>query len=392
MKPQMRLVAMMVAVMAFILTGFAIAAADANPGSTSPQPSAASLLAQAQVEADAGHPTTAKQILVKAAALYPGNMDVQKLLGDVDYRTEDYAGAAAAYKKVLSRDPKNKDVHNRLGGVFAAQDKFGDAISEFRSSLPLSEGFVHLVQTYIDEGRIGDLEAEQQREVVLSPFEAGSHFSLGLVYYYEKKYDLALSEFQAALANDPRSSDSRNGLGMAYGDLGRHTEAIAEYKKVIAQDPKFANAWINWGVELIATSDYRGAIEKISHGLTLKPDLSVGYDNLGVAYDYLDNFTQAVELYERAMQLDPREREAYQNLGSLYFNHNLLNLAEAAFIKGLAVAPRTAGLHFDLGIVYEQQHKYSQALEQYKAALTTDPNNIEMRQQLAGVQAKLVHQ
>jgi len=382
---------MTVAAMASILTGFAIASADANPAA-GPQPSAASLLGQAQAEADAGHPTSAKLILVKASALYPGNVDIQKLLGDVDYRTEDYAGAAAAYKKVLARDSTNKEVHNRLGGVYAAQDRYNDAISEFRLSLPLSEGFLHLIQTYIDEGRIGDLEAEQQRAVVLAPFEASSHFSLGLVYYYEKKYDQALNEFQAALANDPRSSDARNGLGMAYGDLGRHTEAIAQYKTAIAQDPKYANAWINWGVELIATSDYRGAIEKINHGLDLKPDLSVGYDNLGVAYDYLDNFTQAVELYERALQLDPREREAYQNLGSLYFSHNLLNLAEAAFIKGLAVAPRTAGLHFDLGIVYEQQHKYGLALEQYKAALTTEPNNTEMRQQLAGVEAKLVHQ
>jgi len=191
----MRLVAMMVAAMAFILTGFAIAAADANPGAVSPQVSAADLLGQARAEADAGHPTAAKQILVKAAALYPGNMDIQKLLGDVDYRTEDYAGAAAAYKKVLSRDSANKDVHNRLGGVYAAQDKYSDAISEFRLSLPLSEGFLHLIQTYIDEGRIGDLEAEQQRAVVLAPFEGSSHFSLGLVYYYEKKYDQALSEF-----------------------------------------------------------------------------------------------------------------------------------------------------------------------------------------------------
>ena len=382
----------MVAAIAFMLAGFAIATADASPGAPGAQPSAATALGEARAEADAGHPTAAKEILVKVAALYPDNVDIQKLLGDVDYRTQDYAGAAAAYKRVLERDPKNKDVHNRLGGVYAAQDKFGDAVSEFRLSLPLSEGFLNLVQTYLDEGRISDLEGEMQRNVVLSPFEASSHFNLGLVLYYEKKYAPALGEFESALGEDPRSSDARNGVGMVYGELGRHKDAIMEYRKVIAQDPTYANSWINWGVELIATSDYRGAIEKINHGLMLKPNFSVGYDNLGVAYDYLGDFTQAVELYERALQLDPREREAYQNLGSLYFDHNLLNLAEAAFIKGLAVAPRTAGLHFNLGIVYEQQRKYSLALEQYKAALTTEPNNIEMRQQLAGVEAKLVHQ
>jgi tetratricopeptide (TPR) repeat protein len=388
----MRPLAMMAAAMALIVAGFAVSAADPPAGSATNQPSAAVFLAQAQSEADAGHNSSAKEILVLAVALYPVDTGLQKMLGDVDYRTEDYAGAAAAYKKVLASNPKNKDVHNRLGGVFAAQDKYNEAIAEFRSSLPLSEGFLNLIQVYQDENRLGELEAEERGQLMTYALEPSAHFNLGLVYYYEKKYDLALEEFNSTLNFDPRYSDARNGIGMVYGDLGRHNDAINEYKVVIAENPKYANSWVNWGVELIALSDYRGAIEKIDHALELKPNYSISYDNLGVAYDYLGDFTQAVELYERALELDPRAREAYQNLGSLYFNHNLLNLAEAAFIKGLAVAPHMAELHFNLGIVYEQQRKYKLAAEQYEAALATAPNNTEMRQQLARVQAKLDHQ
>lgn len=380
--------------MAFMLVGFAIGAADPAiaPATAVSQPSASGLLAQAQSEANAGHNQSAKEILVRAVALYPKDGALEKLLGDVDYRMENYDAAAAAYRAVLAMDRNNKEVHNRLGGVYAAQDKYDDAIAEFRRSLPLSEGFVNLVQLMDDQGRLGDLEAEYFRDLEREPYEPIAHYNLGYIFYYEKKYSQAQGEFETALTQNSRYSDARNALGMTYSALGRGNDAINAYKAVILQDPKYNLAWMNWGVELIERSDYGGAIEKLNHAIDLKPGYAAAYDNLGVANEYLNNFTQAGELYEKALQLDPREREAYQNLGSMYFDHNLLNLAEAAFIKGLAVAPRSAALHFDLGIVYEQQHKYGLAAAQFKAALATAPDNPEMREQLAAVEAKLEHQ
>jgi tetratricopeptide (TPR) repeat protein len=393
MNRQMRVVAMTVAAVAFILAGVAISpaapASDSQPAGSAGQESSATLLARAQAEADAGHNADAKTMLSAALVTYPNDVGLHKLLGDVDYRTGDYAGAAAAYGFVLSRNPKDKEVHNKLGGVYAAQDKYDAAIAEFRASLPLEEGLSNLIRLYIDEGRLPDLEAEERRNLMTSQMEPTAHFDLGLVYYYEKKYDLSMSEFQQALTLDVSDDDAHNGVGMVYGELGKHQDAMEQYRQIIAHDPGYSNAWINWGVELIAVSDYNGAITKLNHALSIKPNSAVAYGDMGVAYDYLGNFTQAIELYERALQLDPRASETYQNLGSLYFNHNLLNLAEAAFIKGIAISPHRSELHFDLGVVYEQQRKYDLAAEQYKAALAASPGNVQARQQLAAIQARL---
>jgi len=391
MNPRLWLVAIMVASMALITAGFvAVPAAAAPDAVASPQvASAASLLSQAQAEADAGHNNAAQELLTAAIAQYPDDVGLHKLLGDVDYRLGDYAGAAAAYQFVLNRQPGNKEVHNKLGGVYAAQDKYDAAIAEFRASLPLEEGLSNLIRAYIDQDRLPELEAEERRNLMIAQMEPSAHFDLGLVYYYEKEYDLAMAEFQTALNEDVNYDDARNGVGMVYGELGRHDDAIAEYRAIIARNPTYANAWINWGVELIALSDYDTAIAKLDHAIELKPGYAVAYGNLGVAYDYLGDFTQAIELYERAIALDPRASEVYQNLGSLYFNHNLLNLAEAAFIKGISISPHRSELHFDLGVVYEQQHKYDLAAEQYKLALAGAPNDVEVRAELASVQAKL---
>ncbi|HXW51830.1 MAG TPA: tetratricopeptide repeat protein, partial [Candidatus Acidoferrales bacterium] len=125
------LIATMLVTVVFIC-GASITRADQTPAASPSQPTAAALLAQAQSEADAGHNDTAKQILLQAVSLYPDDMALEKLLGDVQYRLENYDAAAAAYQIVLAHDPTNKEVHNRLGGVYAAQDRYDDAISEFR--------------------------------------------------------------------------------------------------------------------------------------------------------------------------------------------------------------------------------------------------------------------
>ncbi len=363
----------------------------ATPSPQTSQPTARQLLLQAQTESSSGHNQTARELLRKAAALDPNDLAVQKLLGDVEYRLENYAAAAAAYRIVLTREPMNKEVHNRLGGVYAAQDKIDSAISEFRSSLPLSEGFANLVQSYADEGKLGDLEIEYYRVEEHEPYEYITHYNLGYIYYYEKKFDAAIAQYLEALDRFPRYNDARNALGMVYGDLGQYNRAIDNYKTVIAADPKYYLAWMNWGVELIKLGQYNDAIVKLNRAIELNPAYARSYDNLGVVYDYLGDFTKAVELYNKALVLDPREREAYQNLGSLYYSHNLMNLAEAAFIKGLAVAPRFVGLHYNLAIVYQEQHKYTMAVQQYKAVLAIAPDNAEARAQLATIEPKAAH-
>jgi tetratricopeptide (TPR) repeat protein len=370
--------------------GITAARADQVPAvAATTQPTAASLLAQAQTEAAAGHNDTAKQILLQAASLYPTDVQIQKLLGDVEYRLEDYDAAAAAYQKVLASDPNNKDVHNRLGGVYAAQDHYNDAISEFRKSLPLAVGFLNLIEVYDDQGRLSELQDEFEADVAREPTNAIYLVNLGTIYEHEQKFSLAQEEFQSALDNDPNFGDAHNGLGIVYGDLGRWQDAIMQYKLAILEQPKSPHPWMNWGVELIGEGKYDDALQKLQYAINLDPDFAQSYNNMGVAYEYLNQFTPAVESYEKALTLDPRLRQAYQNLGNIYFTHNLLNLAEAAFIKGIAVAPKYAALHFDLGVVYEQQQKYDEAADQYRAALANEPNLTVARDMLAGMQAKL---
>lgn len=384
-----------VTAIALILFAAPVAAAPSSPSPAvaSPAPSASptvqSLFEQGQVDAASGRNQAAREELQRALAMDPNNLDVERLLGDVEYRLESYPAAESAYDAVLARVPSDKSVHNRLGGVLVAEGRVDDAIRQFRLSLPLPEGTSNLVDVYTDEGRLPELESEAQLDVDRSPSDDPySRLFLAKVLDAERKFDESLDLLQQVDNLRPDLVEVHTDLGRVFDEMGRYEDAIAQDKIAINITPTSAEPWMNWGVELSNMGDTSGALEKIDKALQLDSQLALGYGNLGVVYSAMGDFQKAVELYERAISLDPRVPDVYNNLGVDYYEHGLYNLAEAAFVKGLAIHPRDEKLRVDLGYYYQQRGQYAQAIDQYKLALSYDPDNAVAKQQLAEVEAQ----
>src|SRR5215472_10935539 len=217
------------------------ARADAASPSPSPagspasnQQTAASVLAQAQLDAASGRNQQARDEAAHVLQLDPHNAAALRLLGDVEYRLQHYAAAERAYDTLLATDPKNRELHNRLGGVYAAEGRVDEAITEFKLSLPLQEGTMNLVEIYREQGKLGELEAEDRAILDSSPGDdPAPRFELGWVLGAEKKYDQSIEMYQSALSIRPNFYEARNGLGIVYGEMGRYPEAISQYQQAI---------------------------------------------------------------------------------------------------------------------------------------------------------------
>ena len=379
----------------FLSLGAAASADQSTPApsaAATPAPaaseSAASLLGQAQIDAASGRNQVARDEVRRALVLDPNNVDAMRLLGDVSYRLEDYPAAETAYRSVLQHDPTDRNVHNRLGGVYAAEGRIDDAIGQFKLSLPSQEGTLNLVEIYKEGGRLKELEAEDQADMDRAPNDDPySRFELAWVYEAEKRYAEAINLYDQAIDLKPDFWEAHNGLGIVFGEVGRYQDAIDQYRRAISENQNCFQCWMNWGVELINSGDPQAAIDKINKSLTYNRQFGLAYMNLGVAYDALGDFQRAIELYQQAITYDPRLPQVYYNLGSDYFQHGLLNLAEAAFVKGIAIYPRDATLHLALGYYYQDRHQYAQAEEQYKLAMTYDPSDARAKSYLSQVQA-----
>jgi eukaryotic-like serine/threonine-protein kinase len=163
----------------------------------------------------------------------------------------------------------------------------------------------------------------------LNPQLPGTFVTLGRIHEATGKHDLAVDEFQRALALDPRNADALTGLAHTYENAGRIRDAEAAYKKAIA----------------------------------LRPDYWDGYNSLGLFYDNQRRFDEAIAEMKRAIQLTPDNAQAYSNLAAFYQdtgNPAHIPEAEAALRKSIELSPSYPA-YVNLGYLDLQQRKYAES-------------------------------
>jgi eukaryotic-like serine/threonine-protein kinase len=166
---------------------------------------------------------------------------------------------------------------------------------------------------------------------------AAPYVSLGRLHSSLAQHDLALQEFQKALAINPRDADALMGMAGAYERMERVQDSEATYRRAIG----------------------------------LKPDYWDGYNSLGNFYYRQNRMQDAIAQYERVIQLTPDNAATYSNLAGAYIAigdaaSNVL--AEKALQKSIAIAP-TYAAYANLGNLYLSEKKYEQSAEATLKAL-----------------------
>ena len=310
--------------------------------------------------------------LKQYVAAHPHELGPARYLGDLYYRSGDLATAERTYVEVLKFARGDAETHDRLGGIYAAQDRVTDAIAQFQRSLPESSAYAHLVDLH---RRLGDLDAfERQIRNTADGDEtnAAAAYALGTIYVAEHRPALAVPYLERSLLLDGTSCPSLSELGTAYADLRRYTDAEKTLERCLSYEPQNYAANVNLGtvyVQIRRAADARAAFERANHA---RPDGPEALVDIGYVEDEASHWDVAVSYYLRAIAADPLARDAYVDLGYDYGEHRLYSLAEAAYLKGLSVAPGDGRLHYLLGVAYADQGKRDLARAQYRAATTSD--------------------
>jgi tetratricopeptide (TPR) repeat protein len=87
----------------------------------------------------------------------------------------------------------------------------------------------------------------------------------------------------------------------------------------------------------------------------------------------------ALEFQEYATKVGPNEPTLWLNYGTMQRTAGNLGGAASAFKKALDLNPNHAMAHYNLGAVYDADKKYDEAIEEYRRALTLDPDLADPR-------------
>lgn len=292
----------------------------------------------------------------------------RRFLGDLYFRAGQLDKAEFVYRVLLNENSNDKETHNRLGTVYAAENRIDDAIKQFTASLPGTDSVSDLVGLHQRKGDINAYRSEVEREAADARNSAEMQAELGQVYAALKMGGEAIKQFRLALDIDPTSLTALNGLGLAYLDVKAFELARGQFQSCLRGDPANFVCMNNLAATDLEAGHYDAAESELTRAHTIAPERAEALVNFGYLSDARGDWKGAIAYYARAIAVGPYTGEAYIDMSLAYEQHNLYPLAQAALLKGISAVPQDGRLHVLLARAYDAQGEHDRALAEYRIA------------------------
>ena len=120
-------------------------------------------------------------------------------------------------------------------------------------------------------------------------------------------------------------------------------------------------------------------MEAIYHSIELDPNNVDGRMNLAAFYEDAKQYDKAIVQYEAVIKIDGAHRgEAYSDISRCLVEKGNIAGAKKYLNDALATNANNADAHWQLGnILWKKENNREEALKEYKAAVTLEPNTAE---------------
>ncbi len=190
--------------------------------------------------------------LTALAARRPDDADVLSALGNVHRARKNFAEAAKAYEKALSKigapDRSHWNLFYFRGIAYERTKQWAKAEMDFRTALQLipeslgrEKALVlnYLGYSWVDQGINLDEAFKMLKQAVeLRPRDGYIIDSLGWAYYRLGQYDAAVRELERAIELKPFDPVINDHLGDAYWKVGRRLEATFQWNHARDMNPE----------------------------------------------------------------------------------------------------------------------------------------------------------
>ena len=223
------------------------------------------------------------------------------------------------------------------------------------------------------------------RQETTSVGQTVSHFSQGLEFGLNGKYQEAIDELSKSVEEDPEDVIAHTSLGVAFHQMGDDDRAIASYESALKLDPKYAEAHYFRANILYMHGDVREAITGYTIAMGLKPELIEAHQKPN-PQDRLTDYTNfpsemvwiAKPAYRildlnKTLESNPSQANLFKERAAQYSRLWNYEQAIADYSSLLKIYPEDAGALHLRGLAYEQLGQLERALEDYQQAIAINP-------------------
>jgi tetratricopeptide (TPR) repeat protein len=229
--------------------------------------------------------------------------------------------AISAYRQAAILQPKDPEPHLAAGLILEKQDKFFDAVEEYKQALaldPASDALTGLANIYMRGRRFPEAEECLRKLVVAHPDQAAVHVQLGRVLAAEGKNDAAIAELQAGAKLAPADASIQRDLAEVYVAGGKNDQAEATYRGLLTANPNDAELHRRLGQSLLREKKFAEAQQEFLTALELKPDLGEAYGDLAFAAGENRNYPLVIKALDARAKFLPEIPITYFLRASAY--------------------------------------------------------------------------
>jgi tetratricopeptide (TPR) repeat protein len=311
----------------------------------------------------------------------------------------DYAAAEPLLRTVVDRDPSNYVAWFDLGFLENAVGKVDESIAAYRKSVeakpdvfesnlnlglqlaktdqPDAEKFLRDATTlkptsHVAEGQarawlslarvLEKTEPEEaiaayRRASTLRPEDPEPHLAAGLLLEKENKFSDAETEYKQALALDPKS-DALTGLANIYMRGHRFVEAEEYLRKLVAAQPGNAAAHVQLGRVLAAEGENDAAVAELEAGVKLAPADASAQRDLADVYLAAGKNAQAEAAYRTILAGNANDAELHRSFGQALLREKKFSDAQQEFLAAVKLKPDLGEAYGDIAFAASENKNY----------------------------------
>ncbi len=309
-----------------------------------------------------------------AAALYQlGLIALEQ--GDID-AAEDYASRLENFY------PKGAEGRQLRGFVLYQKDQFESAIISLQDSLRIAEN----IQTHHYLGlsyfRLNNLELALnhfQKMLDLEPDNFSARLLVATTLLRQSRPQEATFEAEKAVVLAPGNPAAHNLLGSALAAQGKYKEAMQAFDVAIDLDPSQGMLYVKKGLSELSLGDMSGGEQALRQAVETSPDI-VG-PRLLLA-DYLQRkgeSRQALTVLEGGLTGGEKDALYLNRMAQIHLRSRDIEKTVETLEQAKKVSPTFEPSYLNLANLYVRTGKPEKALDETRALLSVDEDNLKAR-------------
>jgi tetratricopeptide (TPR) repeat protein len=208
-----------------------------------------------------------------ALAKAPTDLDLMLKVGCGKAEAGNGAEAEKLLKKVLDQRQNSAETYFCLGRALMMKHDLGEAIKQFERAIQIdpnhAEYYLYVGWAANDAGAIAKASTALKRALELDQGLADAYWQRGVLRVRQTRPKDAIEDLEKALELRPSRYQAHADLALAYYDLGKEDLALAEWQKAIAANPNEATWRFHYGKLLSLRLQNAAAAEQLKKAIEL---------------------------------------------------------------------------------------------------------------------------